>query len=103
MTKDSIMKEYVCGDKHWLAAASVSISLCAMMLVARNHSGGVMNPAMSVSQAIFGESQDIDNEHFWITYMLCPTLGGLLAGVYSWAHRWMILNFDDAHLDAKKE
>lgn len=96
ITKDKTISQYICGEQHWLAAASVCISLCAMMLIAGAHSGALINPAMSISQFIFGETQSVENDHFWGTYMLCPILGGILAGFYARAHCWMLSHFEDS-------
>lgn len=100
MTKDKDMKQLVCGENSWLAAASVCISMCAQMQTAGPHSGALMNPAMSISQFIFGESVDANNAPFWGTYMVCPILGGILAGFYSWAHAWFVRNGFTDSVDA---
>lgn len=99
MVKDEVAKEYTAGDSHWLSAASVAISLCAMHLVAGEWTSASINPAVSISQYILMKSRlnkDI-GDAFWTVYMLGPLLGGLFAGLFSWAHSYLILNynFDD--------
>lgn len=93
MTKDENMKKFTCGENDWLAAASVCVSLCAQMLTAGAWSGALINPAMSISQYIFGETQEVVNDHFWGVYMFAPLFGGVLAGFYSFAHSWICKNF----------
>lgn len=96
MTKDPSMQPFTCGDNGWLGGASVCVSLMAQMLTAGAHSGAVLNPAMSVSQYIFGETLDSElNNSFWGAYMLCPLLGGIFAGAFSFAHRWVYKNYPD--------
>ena len=102
MTKDSVINSFVCEDKSWLKAATICTTLCAMMLLTKEHSGALINPAMSISQFIFGEARGIEQEGLWSTYMLCPILGGVLAGFYSWGHRWMLVNFVEEEEAPKK-
>lgn len=96
MVKDEVAKEYTAGDSHWLSCASIAISLCAMHLVAGPWSSASINPAVSISQYILMKSRlDIEmGDSFWTVYMLGPILGGLLAGFFSWAHSYLILNFN---------
>lgn len=49
MVKDRSAEPYTSGGSHWLAAASIALSLAAMIQFARPHSGASLNPAVSFS------------------------------------------------------
>lgn len=91
MVKSDTTGERVHGGNPWLASFTIAATLAAMVLVNANHTGACLNPAVAIAQHILarGELEGVghpEDDGFFKVYLLGPTMGGMLAGFFSWAH-----------------
>jgi aquaporin Z len=88
IVKDERVGPSTHGGNPWLACFTIAATLTAMIMFAGNHTGGSLNPAISTSQHILANFHFDENlaDGFFKVYLMGPIVGGLLAGLVSWAH-----------------
>jgi aquaporin Z len=88
IVKDVRTGASVHGGNPWLACFTIASTLTAMIFFAGNHTGGALNPAVSTAQHIMANYHFDENlaDGFFKVYLMGPLVGGIIAGLVSWAH-----------------
>lgn len=79
----------------WFSAMTAGLSLAAMLQVGGPHTGGSLNPAISIAQQVLADTIGFTagSDVFWRVYMLGPMAGSILAGLFSQVHSNLLKNF----------
>jgi len=75
----------------WMGCFTIASALSAMIFVAGPHSGASLNPAVSFALHVL-KSQIMKSSHHYMAevYIVGPLFGAVCAGLFSWAHRYML-------------
>jgi len=85
------------GHGHgWMGCFTIAAALAAMIFVAGPHSGASLNPAVSIAlHCLKGQIMKAGTHEYYLkVYLVGPFLGAVCAGLFSWAHRSMLLFVD---------
>lgn len=85
------------GHGHgWMGCFTIASALAAMIFVAGPHSGASLNPAVSIAlHCLKGQIMKAGTHEYYLkVYLVGPLLGAICAGLFSWAHRSMLLYVD---------
>jgi aquaporin Z len=89
----------------WYGAMTIGLSLTAMFMLCKDHTGSPLNPAVSIAQQVAGEHFGVatDPSAFWSVYMAGPIFGAILAGLFSMIHSYLLEAFanKDDHINAE--
>lgn len=96
LIKDPRVNPHVVNGQHWLGLATIALALVAMIKISKDHTGGAINPAVSLSQCLLHALVTKTHkwqDSFWTVYVLGPFIGAIVAGLGSWAHGHFLVEY----------
>lgn len=86
------------GDhRGWYATLTIAMTLAGLITFAGPHTGAAINPAVAVANHVLSNklfrAASVHDAVFKV-YILGGVVGGVLAGIFSWAHKYFVTNAD---------